>query len=733
MVLKESFSRRLRSLVVLATLAFVALVFAVSFWAAGRIDAGSLERQARLVVTGLRELEDRLPIEQDSSAIWDDSVINLRENNQAWIAENLAEWVSEYFGHDRVYLLGPDDEPTRAVSEGELQPLAAYDFDRAAIAPLVASLRAEMLRASQGLDDSTAAITGLGTLDRARLPDGTAAIISIRPIVPGDSALVPQAPGTEYLHVSIKQIDSQVTDTISEHFGLEAVRFDTASTVGAGETAIPVTNSAGDHIGDLVWTPARPAHQLLVETLPVMILTATFILIALALLLFRLERTAAKLELSEAEALYLAYHDPLARIPNRALFDDRLSRAVDEHRKSGVKLALHLIDLDRFKTVNDTLGHPAGDELIRTVAMRLSALVSEADTVARIGGDEFAVIQVNVARVEDSLRLGELILSELCRPFDLHGHDVSISASVGIVCCGDLKDDAPDLVRKADIALYEAKASGRNRIEVFAGELDQIVQERRSLEVDLRAALMDGQGLQLVYQPIFSSKSTRILGAEALVRWEHPTKGRLSPDVFIGIAEERGLIDRLGLWVLQEALTFVKHSNLPWVAVNVSPVQFRDPRFADEVFALLKQISVAPERLELEITEGLLLQNSQGVQQTLRRLRQHGIRVALDDFGTGYSSISYLRTYGVDKLKIDQSFVAQLGQDLEVDSIVRSIIDLARAMRMKVTAEGVETEPQRAFLAALACDQLQGYLLSRPVTAERLEELLAETVWAEAG
>lgn len=729
---QKSFSRRLRSVVFLTVVGFVGLVFAVSFWAAGRIDDGALQSQARLVMTGLVEIEERIPIEQDSSAIWDDAVLNLRANNQDWIAENLGEWVSAFFGHDRVYILGPDNDVIRAVADGQLNPLTAFGSDRPAVSPLVARLRDQMQEASAGLDDSTDAITGLGVLDRVLLPNGTAAIVSVRPVIPSDSDAVSQAPGDEFLHVSIKQIDQDVTRTISEHFGIQNVHFRTTPITG-DNACIAVLDRNGREIGVLTWTPFRPAAQLLSETLPFMVLTAAFILLAMSLLLYRLQRTAARLELSEAEALYLAYHDPLSRIPNRALFDDRLERAVSNRRKSGVRLALHLIDLDRFKHINDTLGHPAGDELIRTVALRLSALVTEYDTVARLGGDEFAIIQIGARRVEDSLRLGERIIEELSRPFDLLGHDVTISASVGIVCCGEGKDEAADLARKADIALYEAKAGGRNRIEVFAGTLDRIVSERRNLEIDLRAAINGDQGLSLVYQPIFSSKTSTILGAEALVRWDHPTKGRLSPDVFINIAEERGLIDKLGAWVLREAIAFLKHTSLPWVAVNVSPIQFRDPAFAEVVFDLLEQQGVAPERLELEITEGLLLQNSKTVQQTLQTLRDRGIRVALDDFGTGYSSISYLRTHGVDKLKIDQSFVAQLGHDTEVDSIVRSIVDLARAMGMKVTAEGVETAEQCATLRLLGCDQLQGYLLSRPLTPEKLAELLASAAWAKAG
>ncbi len=244
------------------------------------------------------------------------------------------------------------------------------------------------------------------------------------------------------------------------------------------------------------------------------------------------------------------------------------------------------------------------------------------------------------------------------------------------------------------------------------------------MELELRAAINGGPGLELVYQPIYHANSVDVVGVEALVRWNHPTRGRLAPALFIGLAEERGLIDQLGLWVLREACTFAAHSDVPWVAVNVSPLQFRDERFPERVLSVLSQVGLRPSRLEIEITEGLLLQNSRTVQNNLTRLRSAGIRVALDDFGTGYSSISYLRTHGIDKLKIDQSFVAQLGMDTEIDNIVRCIIDLARAMHMKVTAEGVETTQQQTMLQDMGCDQLQGYLLSRPVTPAKLRELL---------
>ncbi|CAN7599916.1 putative bifunctional diguanylate cyclase/phosphodiesterase [Devosia sp. LjRoot3] len=283
------------------------------------------------------------------------------------------------------------------------------------------------------------------------------------------------------------------------------------------------------------------------------------------------------------------------------------------------------------------------------------------------------------------------------------------------------------------MALYEAKTGGRNRYMLYGGELGAVVRERLALELDLREALRADQGLKLAYQPIFCSRTQHILGAEALLRWDHPVRGSLSPAAFIKLAEERGLIKQLGLWALRRACSFAARSSLPWVAVNVSPIQFRDERFADRVFEVLADTGLHPTRLEIEVTEGLLLQNSSEVQETLRVLRAHGIRVALDDFGTGYSSISYLRTFGVDKLKIDQSFTAQLGLNVEIDSIVRSIIDLGRAMKMKLTAEGVETEAQKNLLIAMGCDQLQGYLLARPLDSSALDDLLDQSNLTIAG
>jgi diguanylate cyclase (GGDEF)-like protein len=715
---------RSRNLSVLIFTAILLFVIGLGWWAAGRIDEETLQRQVRSINRGLSEIEKRVPFEQDTSAVWNEAVINLRENNQEWIADNLAEWISSYFDHNRVYLLDPRNSPVRVVIHGELASNGLYDIDRPILEPMIRRLRAEMATVSEGRDDSTDAIAGMGIVERAVLKSGEVGIVSIRPIVPDDSSELPQAPGEEFLHISIKLISDAVSAAISEQYGIRDLRFTQEVEGSPDRASAPVLDPAGQILGYFTWQPFRPASQLFWQTAPVLAVVLLAMALALAVLLWRLDKTSTRLKQSEAEAHYLAFHDQLARIPNRFLFEDRLNRAIANRRRSGARLALLSIDVDRFKLVNDTLGHPVGDELIRQVAARLSELVSDVDTVARIGGDEFAILQVAVEKDADAIGLGQRIIDEMARQFDLLGHDVRTGCSVGIVYSEDVSQEPDDLIRQADIALYEAKSSGRARFQVFAGELDGVVRERRALEQDLREALKAGSGLALAYQPIYDTTNGEILGAEALVRWDHPVKGRLSPDKFISLAEERGLINQLGLWVLRTAANYAVTTDIPWVAVNVSPVQFRDDRFAQHVFDVLAEVGLPAQRLEIEITEGLLLQNSHSIQQTLRTLRAGGIRIALDDFGTGYSSISYLRTYGVDKLKIDQSFVAQLGRDIEVDSIVRSIIELAKAMNMKVTAEGVETAAQRELLEKLCCDQLQGYLLSRPVTPETLSHLI---------
>jgi diguanylate cyclase (GGDEF)-like protein/PAS domain S-box-containing protein len=418
---------------------------------------------------------------------------------------------------------------------------------------------------------------------------------------------------------------------------------------------------------------------------------------------------------AEAHIHFLAYHDSLTGLPNRAQFERDLA-ALAERAANGVPSTLVLIDLDRFKHINDTLGHVAGDDLLRQLANRLFQLVGPAGTLARIGGDEFAILLSGPA-AGAAETLCRAIQLQFGRPFRLFDDPAFITASFGIAPWRP-GSDAFSMLREADIALYEAKARGRSRWEVFAPPMAETVEEKQRIEQDLRRALEAGGELTLEYQPIFAADGRSVAGAEALVRWDHPERGRLAPDIFIGVAEERGLIEKLGEWVLGEACRMLARTTIPWVAVNVSPVELKSRRFVDRVIEQLRLLEIDPSRLQLEITEGVLLDTSEATEAGLTRLRAAGIRLALDDFGTGYSSLNYLRRYNVDKLKIDRSFVGQLGVSTDAEVIVRTIIDLARSLNMKVTAEGVATEQQRDYLMARGCHELQGYLLSEPLPLE---------------
>ena len=691
-----------------------------TWWAAERIDDRTLAEERRSIVAQLAQEMGRLPLEQDSSAVWDDAVLNLRSGNQPWIAENLVEWMSAFYGHDRVYVVSPGGEVVRA-AEGERYAGRAFDpRDRRQVEPLIAEFRAALASATDDSVDSTAAITGMGLLDTVRLEDGQLAFLSIRPIVPTTNA-VEQVAGTEFLHVSIKVVSKEWLNSAAERVGL----YDLHTSPSEQNGILPLENNAGRPVGFLNWSPHRPAASLLLETAPTTLSLLVLVVAGLSGLLIWFRRTSVQLEASRAKTDHLALHDPLTGAANRVLFESKLREALADQHLAKTKVALVSIDLDGFKEVNDTLGHAAGDHLIQQVVKRLAIALPEEATLARLGGDEFALVQPGIVSEGQARWIFESLVRTFRDPFVLAAGSIEITASFGVALEEGSAISATEMLRRADVALYASKAAGRNRLEIYEPQMDRSRREKRALEVDLRNALLSGKELFVLYQPIYDAGSGQIAGAEALVRWNHPTRGHLSPDAFIGLAESTGLIDQLGIWVLAEACAFAAANSLPWVAVNVSPVQFRDPRFGERVLDTVLKHGLSADRLELEITEGLFLQNSPIVLTTLARLQAAGVRIALDDFGTGYSSITYLRTLSVDKLKIDQSFTKLLGIDAVTYSIVRSVIQLADALNMSVTAEGVENEMQRQLLRELGCTHLQGYLLSRPLTPQKLSAELA--------
>jgi diguanylate cyclase (GGDEF)-like protein/PAS domain S-box-containing protein len=427
---------------------------------------------------------------------------------------------------------------------------------------------------------------------------------------------------------------------------------------------------------------------------------------------------------AEAQIARLAHYDPLTELPNRVLFQKDLGEALARRARTGDQLAVHFIDLDRFKTVNDTLGHPLGDALLRIAAERLRGCVREGDTVARLGGDEFAVVQTGLTDLTGATRLAERVVEAMAAPFDLQGHQVMIGASVGVSVAPSDGDDADELLKKADMALYRAKADGRGAFHFFERAMDEQLQARRALELDLRRALVAGE-FQLYYQPLYHLGDDRVTGCEALLRWNHPERGMVSPADFIPIAEEIGLIVQLGEWVLREACaeaaTWPDHVRL---AVNLSPAQFRDRGLVRTVVSALAVSGLPAERLELEITESVLLQDNAANMSMLHDLKALGVRISMDDFGTGYSSLSYLRSFPFDKIKIDQTFVRDILEDSDALAIIKAVLDLGASLGIVTTAEGVETLEQLNALRDQGCAEIQGYFISRPSPASDIARML---------
>jgi diguanylate cyclase (GGDEF)-like protein len=425
---------------------------------------------------------------------------------------------------------------------------------------------------------------------------------------------------------------------------------------------------------------------------------------------------------AEAEIVHLARHDALTGLANRAEFNAKLEEASKRLKRNGGAVTVMMIDLDEFKDVNDTLGHPAGDQLLVEVGRRLQSTIRETDVLARLGGDEFAIIQEGESnQQEGATALALRIINAITQPFDLYGNPASVGASIGIVLAPEHEVDPEGLLKRADLALYDAKANGRNDFRVFQSEMLEVANTQKSAESELRNAIAQEE-FELHYQPVVDVKTRLLCGVEALVRWKHPTKGLVAPDRFIPLAESTGLIAPLGEWILRRACTDAASwpANIK-VAINISAVQFKKGNLFDLILRTLVETGVAPERLELEITETALLENQEAHLTTIRQLKNLGISIALDDFGTGYSSVSYLTIFPFDKIKIDKSFTQGVLNRRDCRAVVASTLALAQGLGTITTAEGVETEQQLEYMRAAGVDLVQGYLFGRPVPISQLD------------
>jgi diguanylate cyclase (GGDEF)-like protein len=440
---------------------------------------------------------------------------------------------------------------------------------------------------------------------------------------------------------------------------------------------------------------------------------------------------------SEARLAYLAQFDPLTGLPNRTLFADRFSQMIVHAKRHGTPLAVLFIDLDEFKVVNDSLGHAGGDALLKEVAARLQSAVRPGDTVARISGDEFAIVLGDLARGDDAALVAQKLVDRLAQAAEIHGKEVFVTASVGIAVFPSDGDDAETLIGAADAAMYRAKQSGRNAFQFFTAEINQRSRARAQLGQELRRAL-EREEFALVYQPKYGLHDGRPSGAEALLRWRHPERGIVGPGEFIPVLEEIGLIVPVGEWVVRRACAdlrswLVDGVTVGPVSVNLSARQFRLHDLDRRIKSMVLAAGVDPGLIELEITESQLMQDPDHAIRIMRALREAGMRIAIDDFGTGYSSLAYLTRLPVNSLKIDRSFVQDMARDKDDATIVRTIIEMAHSLGFTVVAEGVETGEQAAFLRLLRCEEAQGYLFAEPMPAAEFTRLVtASRIHSEA-
>ncbi|WP_277024343.1 putative bifunctional diguanylate cyclase/phosphodiesterase [Aurantimonas coralicida] len=499
----------------------------------------------------------------------------------------------------------------------------------------------------------------------------------------------------------------------------------TVVAASAGAVAVLGKHVIGDDVGSLLlanaagdFSTADPAPHDWIRTVIGSVLPARIEPLGEAGFLLTIDPELAQTILEERQV-----PDDLTGLPRRKELLTRLSTALENARRDELQVAVHCLDLDRFKIVNDTLGHPIGDALLKKVVQRMQSACRKSDLIARVGGDEFVIVQEGIQTVEAAEALAKRLVDLVGRTYVLRGHTVNIGVSIGVML-SDGESDPDTLMRSGDLALYQAKSAGRGCFAVFEPSMDMAMQERRSLEIDLRRALALRE-FELDYQPQIDLLSDCPVGFEALLRWNHPKRGRVSPLAFIPLAEETGLITPIGEWVIRTAC----HEASSWpgdisIAINISAVQFRGGGLVETVLSALSQSGLKPELLELEITESSLIDNTEMVLSTLRQLKEIGVRISMDDFGTGYSSLSYLQKFPFDKIKIDQSFVRGADESSNSRALLKAIASIGASLGMKTTAEGVETEDQLARIRNEGCTQVQGYLTGRPMGAGAINSFL---------
>jgi diguanylate cyclase (GGDEF)-like protein len=697
---------------VIVAVAIACVVVAV-FSAARRADEVALDTERQLFMRAISTRGERMLKEIESIATSEAAHRRIRESfDPDWAQVYLGRRLQSFFDHDFVFIIDAADQLLYASLGGRAVDPGWFNSVRSDFADVLGGMRAPPAPPA----DAAGAARVQQFLGSPAIV--AAAVAGLRG--ENEAASDPRPP----VVLSVKLIDDEVLADIASHLQLQQLRRADHEHLPAGSYAFDLADASGEKVARFAWSPKQPGTAIVHSVLPfITIAIAGFVVLA-GLVLRHMRRTAVTIAAGESRLRHLALHDPLCGLPNRIFFGERLEAMIDKVRHGGPTAAVFYIDLDHFKDVNDTLGHPVGDELIRNVTSRLSGAVREGDLVARLGGDEFAVITAGGFDHGALQAIATRMISAICAPYSISNQSIVIGASIGIAVISKDVEAAYDVMRHADLALYRAKNEGRNRACIYDSAMDADLLNRKLLENDLRSAI-DGRELAIAYQPIVNNSGERVVGVEALCRWMHPARGDVPPAEFIPVAENSGLIIALGEQVLRRACLDGKAWPGLSVAVNVSPLQFRRSDFVDMVERILAETEFEPTRLELEVTESTLLGNVDCAEIAMLRLKALGVRLALDDFGTGYSSMLYLRRFPFDKLKIDSSFVRSIERAADAAAIVHAVVSLGRGLGMKVTAEGVETAEQHLFLRAAGVHAMQGYRFGCPGPAGNISARIA--------
>ncbi|MCW5681708.1 MAG: EAL domain-containing protein [Xanthobacteraceae bacterium] len=708
--------------------AMAALLFAVVL-VADYVDRRAIAREHDLMYAAVDGMKLRLRNDLASFA--------LPEMNHGVDPHLQARWLHRHFGgrlyaaglYDRGYIFDRNDRPFYASADGMLLPKPAVVETDNNVLELVKTVRATfqnaMIMERLMADDAGETAPPPASVFRAvfaRIENkpAIAAAISTAPVFARSDSRLSVPP----VIAVVAFFDKHMLGIIETELSIKGLRIAESAAHKNEETGVYIPSDHGQGYW-LFWTANRPGAAILARIAPALGLITLFFGFVTILVLRTMRRANNELAISERRAVEMAYRDPLTGLANRLRLVEQLKARIPALEK-GQKLGLFFLDLDGFKDINDTLGHPVGDELLAVVGERLEGILGSKGMTVRFGGDEFAVL-APIADEADIERIAERIKETVRQPATAGEHMLQVGVTIGISLAPDHGSEPEELLRRADIALYKAKAEGRGAYRMFEPSDENVLQTRRALERDIERAIWHDEFFPL-FQPIMSVDGERMEGVETLVRWQHPERGLVSPADFIHVAEKSGLIVRLDEWVLRKAC----EHGLAWpgmmVAVNMSPSNFRQSNLAERVKRVIEETGFDPRRLEIEITEGMLLNANEDVLFDLAELREYGIRFAIDDFGTGYSSLGYLGSFPVDKIKIDQSFVQNLGIKEDAAAIVECVARLGRALGMIVTAEGVETASQHRFVRAAGCQQVQGYLFSKPVRPGEVSELLAKSI-----